>query len=170
MALTLKEFKESVSAKLSVIQNDQDALKVNINQLLDDNAVFRSSSITLFESLQSNLHDQISNMSSTFAAKTSPPQHSSEVPPQNSPSTSSASPPPSSSSPVSNSGSAASFPSFSKTSPSTRSSLEDPLTETNMNNNNYFTTPAPPPNCTPPSQTSAPPQTSAHPRNADQSV
>ena len=169
MALTLKEFKESVSAKLSVIQNEQEALKVNIKQLLDDNAVFRSSSITLFESLQSNLHDQISKMSSTFAAKTSPPQHSSEVPPQNSPSTSPASPPPSSSS-----GPAASFPSFSKTSPSTRSSLEDPRTDTNMNNNNNFTTPAPPPNCTPPPQTStpprtsAPPHTSASPRNPDQ--
>ena len=55
-----------------------------------------------------------------------------------------------------------SLPFFSKPSPSTRSSLEVPLPETNVNNKNSFTTPTPPPNCTPP------PQTFPSPRNTDQ--
>ena len=163
MALTLKQFKDSVTAQLSAIQNDQENIKVSINQLSDNNAVFCSSSITLFESFQSNLQNQISNLVSTFAANPSPPPPTAQAPPSGPPRTSPSTSSSHSSNPVPSESMPSSATFSSATSASTRTSLEDPVTKSNVKTN-HFSTQVPKANNTLPPK----PSTQASPKASPQ--
>ena len=71
MAQTLNTFKDSVSAKLSVIQQDQEFLKNAIGQLNNQAVSFYSSTCAQLETFQSNLQTQISSLISSFSSNAS---------------------------------------------------------------------------------------------------
>ena len=65
MAQTLREFKDSVDAQLSEIRTDQQLLKDNMQQLVQDNNHVRSS-FTSFGEVQSKIDNQLQNISINF--------------------------------------------------------------------------------------------------------
>ena len=67
MAQTLKQFKESVSAQLSVIHKDQEALKDTIKHLANETAHINISNHAILDSLQTRLQEQISSLISSFS-------------------------------------------------------------------------------------------------------
>ena len=72
MAQTLNTFKDSVSAKLAVIQQDQEVLKNAIGLLTNQTVSFHTSTSALLETFQSNLQTQISSLVSSFSSNASP--------------------------------------------------------------------------------------------------
>ena len=76
MAQTLNQFKESMNAQLNEIKNNQEVLKDTIKQLTDENSFFRSNTNSLFQSLQSNLENQISGLVSSIRSNISPSTNS----------------------------------------------------------------------------------------------
>ena len=88
MAQTLKTFKESVNAQLTVIQQDQELLKNTIAQLNNQTVSHQSSTSSLLESFQSNIQGQIASLVSSFSsnapqtllAPSPPTSQSSQVP------------------------------------------------------------------------------------------
>ena len=67
MALSLKELKESVLAELSEIRNNQDLLKSDMQQLIQ-NQMKQSSSLEQFEKIQTKLDNQVHNISTTISS------------------------------------------------------------------------------------------------------
>ena len=89
MAQNFKELKASIDAQLSEIRNDQESLRVDIKQLVQDNTVLHTS-FNRFEKLQSNVESQVQNIStfiSTLSRTPAPaPVPSVPIPPSRSPS------------------------------------------------------------------------------------
>ena len=80
MAQTLKQFKDSVNAKLNVVQDDQRALKNAIDKLSNDNNQLNASTSSALKTLESNLQKHISDLlsfsktsSSTITVPSLPP-------------------------------------------------------------------------------------------------